>query len=184
MVHVGIHHDGFLDRAVRLQPSNGHGHVVDGAKPLAMFGIGMMKSAAEIRTESVAQRRLRSQDGSARRQPNGFHQFRRIRNFQTHDVAGRECAGFQFAHPVRRVHTQDVFIAGRVGSQKIRLCREAFAQEHLVNQPEFLRRKYVCAKVQVVAVMINKLEWKKGLHLDQIRNVFSRTLNLELSDAP
>jgi len=97
-----------------------------------------MKTAAEIRSEPVSQRRSRRESRPARRQPDGFYQFLRIRNFEPHDVACRELPGLKFAHPLFGVNAQNVFITGRIGFQKVFFLREPLAKKHLVNQPEFL----------------------------------------------
>ena len=107
----------------------------------------MMKSAAQIRTESVAQRRLPSQDRSACGQPDGLNQLLRIRHLQFHDFAGGERTGLQFAYPVRSVHAQNVLVGRWIGAQEILLRGDPFAKKHFLEEAEFLRWKNVRAKI-------------------------------------
>src|SRR5437870_8610588 len=76
MMHVRVHDHGFFDGTPRLQFANGHGYVVNRAESFPVVGIRMMKTAAEIRSEPVSQRRSRRESRPARRQPDGFYQFR------------------------------------------------------------------------------------------------------------
>ena len=78
-----------------------------------------MKTTAQVRAESVAQRHLAREYRSTGRQPNRLDQFWRVRHFQTHHITGRERAGFQLSHPLLRVHAQNIFVAGRLGPQNI-----------------------------------------------------------------
>ena len=56
LMHVGIHHHRSLDRAFKLQPSNGDRNVVDHAESLAVIGARMMESTSDIRRPAVRQR--------------------------------------------------------------------------------------------------------------------------------
>src|SRR5205814_10080365 len=68
VMHVGVNNHHLFYCAVRLQPSYRNGHIVNRAEPFPMARIGVMKSAAHVRTESIGQGRLRGENGSGRRQ--------------------------------------------------------------------------------------------------------------------
>src|SRR5580692_12173174 len=78
MMYVRIYDHRFFHRAVRLQFSNRNGHIMNRAESFTVARISVMKSAAEIRTEPVAQRRLPRENGSTRRQPHRLDEFRRV----------------------------------------------------------------------------------------------------------
>ena len=158
VMHVGVNNHHLFYCAVRLQLSNRHGYIVNRAETLAVAGIRVMKSAAQVRTESVAQRGLPGQNGSACGQPHCFDEFWRIRHFQFHHVAGSECAGFQFAHPVRSVHAQNVFVGRRIWAHKIFLLGESLAEKHFIDEAEFLGWENVRTKIQIVALVIDQFE--------------------------
>src|SRR5438034_11173424 len=67
MMHVRVHDHGFFDGTPRLQFANGHGYVVNRAESFPVVGIRMMKTAAEIRSEPVSQRRSRRESRSEER---------------------------------------------------------------------------------------------------------------------
>ena len=160
MMNVRIHHHRCLDRALRLHPPNRDRHIVDHAKPLSMIRKGMMKSAANIRGPSIRKRTPRRQNRPARRQPASVHQLLRIRNLQHHDFGVRKRPRLQLANIIRSVNTQNVFILRRRRRQEIAGRRDAISQQAFVDQPVFLRRKYMRAQVQIVAIVVNKFEWK------------------------
>jgi hypothetical protein len=66
--------------------------------------------------------------------------------------------------PVGCVYSQNVFVVGPLGLQKILVISQFFAQKRLVNQPEFLRGENVRPEVQVIVFMVNKLEWERSSH--------------------
>ena len=66
------------------------------AETFAVAGKGMVESAAEIYPEAVLQGAARSQDRSARGQPESLDDLLRIREFEAHALAGRERIVFQF----------------------------------------------------------------------------------------
>ena len=117
-----------------------------------------MKSAAQVRTESIAQGRLRGENGSGRGQPHCLDEFWRIGHFHLHHLAGSECAGFQFAHPVRSVHAQNVFVGRRIWAHKIFLLGESLAEKHFIDEAEFLGWENVRTKIQIVALVIDQFE--------------------------
>src|SRR5256886_15944561 len=104
----------------------------------AVPGIRMMKSAAQIRTESVAQRRLPSQDRSTCGQPDGLNQLLRIRHLQFHDFAGGERTRLQFAYPVPSVHAQNVIVGRRSWAHENLPRCDPFAKKHFLEEAEFL----------------------------------------------
>src|ERR1700694_5273160 len=87
-----------------------------------------------------------------------------MRHFQQHQFAGSERAGLQFAHPVRRVNAQQVFVARRIWTQKIFLCGDGFAEQHFMDEAKFLRWKNMRAEIQIIPLVIHQLEWKKSFH--------------------
>src|SRR5258708_37737977 len=89
VMHVGVNYYGLLDRAIRLQLSGRHRHIMDCAETFTMPRMRMMKSPAEIRSESVTQRRLCGENASTRAQPNLFDAFFLISNFQPHPFSRR-----------------------------------------------------------------------------------------------
>jgi hypothetical protein len=64
------------------------------------------------------------------------------------------------------VDAQDVFIVRGIGAQKILLGRDAFAEKHFVDEPEFLRGKNVRAEIQIIAFMVNQSERQHGAWRD------------------
>src|SRR5258708_559754 len=133
----------------------------------------VMESSAKIRTESVLHRRLCAENPSTPGQPNPFNQFFRIGHFQRHHFAGRERSSLQLSNPVRRVHAQDIFVACGILAQEIFFRSDVFAEKHFVNKPEFLRRKNVRPKIQIIALVIYQLEWKKCRHRPKSGFLFS-----------
>src|SRR6266404_6709874 len=90
VVDVGVDDDGPFDEAVGLQTANGDGDIVDRAETFAVAGVGVVKAATEIAAEAITKSQLASKDGSTGCEPNGFGEFRRIRDFEFHDFAGGE----------------------------------------------------------------------------------------------
>jgi hypothetical protein len=57
---------------------------------------------------------------------------------------------------------ENVGIARGLGNEKIGSVGEALGKKRVVNQTIFLRRKDMRAEIQVVAVVIDKLEGQHG----------------------
>src|SRR5687768_11510084 len=69
VVNVAVHHHGGLDEAVGLQTTDGNGHVIDGTEALAMTGVRVMKTAAQVVAYAVAEGHASGKDAAARVQP-------------------------------------------------------------------------------------------------------------------
>src|SRR6266436_5832306 len=130
VMYVRINYDGLLDRSIRLQLSNRDRHIMNGTETFAMPRMRVMESSAEIRTESVAQRRLCRKNASTSGQPDRFDEFFRIGNFQRHHFAGRKRSGLQLSNPVPRVNAQDIFVACGIWAQEIFFRSDPFAEKH------------------------------------------------------
>src|SRR5882762_2416105 len=94
VVNVGIDDDSLFDEAVGLQTANGDCDIVQCTEAFAVAGVSVVEAATEIAGEAVAKGELASKDGSTGCEPNSFGEFRRIRDFEFHDFAGSERAGF------------------------------------------------------------------------------------------
>ena len=73
MVDIAIHRHGPRDPSILLHAADRDCDVVDHAEALAMVGKGMVKSAADVKRDSISQRVLSSEDRSARSQPESPH---------------------------------------------------------------------------------------------------------------
>src|SRR5437879_11909518 len=91
VVHVGVNNHHLFYCAVRLQFSNRHSYIVNGAETLAVARIGVMKPAAQVRSESLAQRGLPGENGPACGQPHCFAESWRMSTFQLHHLHATEC---------------------------------------------------------------------------------------------
>ena len=144
VMNVSIDDHGLADGAIGLQPANGYGNVMNGAKAFAMVGVGVMETPTDVAAKPVLQRRLGGQNRASGSKPEGADKFRRVRNFELHDITECESAGLQFADPVRGVYAQQIGIAGGFGPQKISAIGNFVGEELFFNQTVFLRGK-TCA---------------------------------------
>ena len=94
VVDVGIDDDGLFDEAVGLQAADGDSNIVQCTEAFAVTGVSVVEAAAEIAGEAIAKGELSSEDSATGREPNGFGEFRRIRDLEFHDFAGSERARF------------------------------------------------------------------------------------------
>ena len=164
VVYVGVHDDRAIDFLAGLQGADGDGYIVNGAKPFAVAGIGVMEPAPQVTAEAVLERGFSGDDGAAGGQPEGADEFRRIRDFELHLFAGGECPGFEFVDPVGRMDAQDVGVGGGFRAEKVFNVGDGVVEEFVVNEAEFLRRKDVGAEMQVVVFVIDEFERKHGSH--------------------
>ena len=56
------------------------------------------------------------------------------------------------------MHAQNIFIGSRFRLNKIGFLRDPPGQQSIMNQSEFLRRKYVGTKLQIILRVIDELE--------------------------
>ena len=131
--------------AIGLHPADGHGHVVNHAEAFAMPRKGMMKSAADIHPKPIPHRMLRRQNRTAGRQPEPFDGLLRARDFQPHPFGRAQRVVLELIDIFRRVHAQDVFIAGRFGSDDVGRIGNAFGDQPVADQAELLGGKNVRA---------------------------------------
>jgi len=110
VVDIGIHDDGFFDGVIGLQAADGYGDVMDRTEALAVVGVGVVEAATQIAGEAVAESELAGENGAARREPDGFSKFRRVRNFKLHDFAGCQVTVLEFADPCGRVDAKEIFV--------------------------------------------------------------------------
>src|ERR1700732_2071523 len=69
MMHVRVQDHRGLNRSVELQPPYRYCHIVNHTKTLAVIGIGVMKTPADIRGPAVDQRVPRGKDRPSSRHP-------------------------------------------------------------------------------------------------------------------
>ena len=58
------------------------------------------------------------------------------------------------------MNAQDVFVGGGLGREKILRRGHVIRQEPLADQVILLRRKDVRTQIQIVAVVVDELEWQ------------------------
>ena len=159
-MNIAIHGQGAADFSILVHALDGDGHIVDNTESLAMIGKGMMKPSAYIDGHAALQGKIRRQNGTTCGQPESRDQFRRIRNFQLHLFHRRKGPGLQLMHIFRRMHQQDILVAGAWGHHKIRRFGQSGFEKMLVDEPVFFRRKHMRANGQVIVVAVDQLEWK------------------------
>src|SRR5215469_16587210 len=69
LVYIRVHHQRILNGAIELQPPDGHAHIVDDTKALAMIRASVVKSAADVHPPAIDERALPRQRRSSCRQP-------------------------------------------------------------------------------------------------------------------
>src|SRR5882724_5018823 len=168
VMHVRVHDHRFVNHFIRLQSPDSHRHVMNRAESLSMVRKCVVKSAAQIASKSVAQRKLARQNRSARRQPHGPRQFRRIRHLQFHNFARRQRSVLQFSDPLPRVHAQQIRVRSFLRQNEIFRRGDLFPQKLQLNQSEFLRRKNVRTKVQIIVGVINNFEGQHDKAVDLV----------------
>ncbi len=80
MVNVAVDGHGGANLVIALHAANRHRHVVDHAKTFAVIGESMMEAASDVEGNAIFQGVLGRQNRTARSQPEGAHQFRRVGN--------------------------------------------------------------------------------------------------------
>ena len=119
LMDVAIDRHRGANLVVALHAADGDGHVVDHAEAFAVIGERVMKSSADADGHAVVEGLVGGQHGTARRQPEGAHQLRRVRHFELQLFERAERARLQFLDVLRSVHEQHVLIGSRTRSDKI-----------------------------------------------------------------
>ena len=110
-----------------------------------------MKSAAQIASEPIAQSQLPRQNRSTRRQPTRLDQLPE-NGISSFIFRSPSTFRLEFVAPIRAVCTRkNIFIRLQAPAQKIFARGNFLVQSVSCDQSEFLRRKYVRAKIQIVA---------------------------------
>src|ERR1700730_16151257 len=99
MMYVAIHHQGPRDRAFLLQSANLHRDVVNSAEAFTMTREGMVKSAADIETNAIAQRIARGQNSSSGSQPESLYHRAGVGNFELQQLGVTQSPGLQAVNP-------------------------------------------------------------------------------------
>ncbi len=162
LMHVAVDGHGGADFVVALHAPDGDGHVVNHTEALVVIGKGVMKSAADTDGDTIAQTLPRCQDGSSRRQPEGFHQIARVGNFHFHFFAGAESSGLEFSYVFRRMHQQDVLVRRRLRFEEVRRVGDAVGNQSVVNAPVFFGREDMIADGKIVRVAVDEFEGEHG----------------------
>ncbi len=160
VMHIRIDDHGLLNRTVGLQSTNGDGDVVNGTETFAVTGMGMMKAAAKVAAKTIAKGRLRSGNRSAGGQPEGTNKLRGIGDFELHDIAEGEGTSLQLADPVFGVNTQNIRVGGWLGAEEIGVGSDAILHQLVGDEAVLLGRKHVGAEVQIITLVVDKLEGK------------------------
>ena len=93
----------------------------------------MMKTAPEVDAQAVLQRPLGGQDRSTGVQHESVYHLRGVGNFHLQLFAYGQAALHQFVHVVRRMHQQDIGLAGWSGSNEIAFLSRVLLQQALAN---------------------------------------------------
>src|SRR5215471_21702202 len=80
VVNVAINRHSAGNLVVTLHAADGHGHVVDHAKPLSVVGKRVMKSATDVKCHAILLCKVAGEHGASRSQPKGSYEFRRVRD--------------------------------------------------------------------------------------------------------
>ena len=162
LVNVTVHSHRPYDFFLTLHMANRDGHIVNHAETLAVIGKGVMESAADVESDAIFQRILGSQNRSARRQPEGPHQFRRERNLHLGFFARGKRSGLEFMDIRRRMNQQDVLVGCWMRRKKIRRIGHLRFDQPIMNAPIFFGRKDMLADGQEIVVAVDELEGKHG----------------------
>ena len=142
--------------------ANGDREIVNHAEALAVLREGVMKSAADIDADTVAERALGRQDRAARVQQEGIHDLRRVRNLHLQLFPRAESAFHQLVDVMRRMHQGDVRLAGGLRRDEVALVRGPLLQQAFANPEKLVGAKNVFPDRQIVLLAIDQFEGQHG----------------------
>src|SRR5207237_562893 len=99
---------------------------------LAVARKSMMKSAADIESNAIAQRIAACQDCASCSQPERLHHLPRIWNLELQKFFSAKCSGLQPIDPVRLMHPQDILLGRPLRLDKVLKLCEAFIEQLVV----------------------------------------------------
>ncbi len=100
-----------------------------------MVGEGVMKTAADIEGDSVAQRAIGSEHSAACAEPIRLNQSPGVRDFQLPFFALGQSPRTELAHVLGGMHQQDIFIARWRRRYEVRGTGDALLEEAFAHQP-------------------------------------------------
>src|SRR5581483_8643879 len=129
---------------------------------LAMIGMGMMKSSADIHADAGLQRAFGRQDRATSGQPERLYKFGRVGELHLQLFLLTDLPMEQTIYVTSSVHQPDIVIGGGGWCDKVICIRLSRGAQAVVNHPIFLRREDVRADWQEVLIAVN--ERKRQAH--------------------
>src|SRR5437879_4239214 len=99
LMHIQVDYERFANQAIRLQPADCDSDVIDGAESFSMARKCMMETTSDTKTDTIPQSVSGRANTAAGHQPERFHHFPRVGDFQPHYVLKTQRAVSKGVHP-------------------------------------------------------------------------------------